>query len=152
MTSAIAAQLVEVGDSEWEPVLSRTAIRHLEEQHQDPRAVARLPADVLCAVPLASYANGLTSGEKIMTSLALICASARGGPEQFYFPRAYAKRWRTSWQPQLTESMLQPIARIERAGRRPAVRVARPGPNEPCSCGSGRKYKKCCGAPAPARP
>jgi len=20
-----------------------------------------------------------------------------------------------------------------------------PGPNEPCICGSGRKYKKCCG-------
>jgi uncharacterized protein YecA (UPF0149 family) len=26
-----------------------------------------------------------------------------------------------------------------------------PGRNEPCWCGSGRKYKKCCG-PAPARP
>jgi uncharacterized protein YchJ len=21
----------------------------------------------------------------------------------------------------------------------------KPGPNEPCSCGSGKKYKKCCG-------
>lgn len=25
-----------------------------------------------------------------------------------------------------------------------------PGRNEPCWCGSGRKYKKCCAAPAPA--
>ena len=24
--------------------------------------------------------------------------------------------------------------------------VDKPGPNEPCSCGSGKKYKKCCGA------
>lgn len=26
-----------------------------------------------------------------------------------------------------------------------------PGRNEPCWCGSGRKYKKCCGAPSPGR-
>ncbi|WP_419164145.1 UPF0149 family protein [Candidatus Palauibacter sp.] len=28
---------------------------------------------------------------------------------------------------------------------RPATRVPRPGRNEPCDCGSDRKYKKCCG-------
>ncbi|MBI4702432.1 MAG: YchJ family protein [Deltaproteobacteria bacterium] len=29
----------------------------------------------------------------------------------------------------------------------PPVRVApKPGRNDPCSCGSGKKYKKCCGA------
>lgn len=31
------------------------------------------------------------------------------------------------------------------AARRP-VRVHKTGRNEPCPCGSGRKYKKCCGA------
>jgi uncharacterized protein len=25
-------------------------------------------------------------------------------------------------------------------------RVPTPGRNDPCSCGSGKKYKKCCGA------
>ena len=25
---------------------------------------------------------------------------------------------------------------------------AAPGPNDPCPCGSGKKYKKCCGNPA----
>jgi SEC-C motif-containing protein len=30
----------------------------------------------------------------------------------------------------------------------PIVRQARPGRNDPCSCGSGKKYKKCCGAAA----
>ena len=24
-------------------------------------------------------------------------------------------------------------------------RMAKPGPNDPCPCGSGKKYKKCCG-------
>jgi peptide deformylase len=27
----------------------------------------------------------------------------------------------------------------------PIVKAVKIGPNEPCSCGSGRKYKKCCG-------
>lgn len=39
---------------------------------------------------------------------------------------------------------LEGIAR-EREPRRPAVRADRPGRNAPCPCGSGRKYKKCCG-------
>ncbi|HNJ08571.1 MAG TPA: SEC-C metal-binding domain-containing protein [Plasticicumulans sp.] len=29
------------------------------------------------------------------------------------------------------------------------MRVERPGRNEPCPCGSGRKYKHCCGAGRP---
>jgi uncharacterized protein len=28
----------------------------------------------------------------------------------------------------------------------PIIRAAVPGRNDPCSCGSGKKYKKCCGA------
>ncbi|WP_369126992.1 SEC-C metal-binding domain-containing protein [Paracoccus liaowanqingii] len=27
----------------------------------------------------------------------------------------------------------------------PPVRSKRPGRNDPCPCGSGRKYKQCCG-------
>lgn len=29
---------------------------------------------------------------------------------------------------------------------RPWVNASRPGRNEPCPCGSGKKYKKCCGS------
>ncbi|MCE1249717.1 MAG: SEC-C domain-containing protein, partial [Comamonadaceae bacterium] len=28
----------------------------------------------------------------------------------------------------------------------PIARSQAPGRNDPCSCGSGKKYKKCCGA------
>lgn len=30
----------------------------------------------------------------------------------------------------------------------PIVNEAKPGRNDPCPCGSGKKYKKCCGAAA----
>ncbi len=39
---------------------------------------------------------------------------------------------------------------VEEANRRPApiVKGPQPGRNDPCPCGSGKKYKKCCGAAA----
>ena len=39
---------------------------------------------------------------------------------------------------------------VEEARRKgePIVKGAQPGRNDPCPCGSGKKYKKCCGAAA----
>ena len=39
---------------------------------------------------------------------------------------------------------------VDEANRKPApiVKGAQPGRNDPCPCGSGKKYKKCCGAAA----
>lgn len=39
---------------------------------------------------------------------------------------------------------------VEEANRKsaPIVKGAQPGRNDPCPCGSGKKYKKCCGANA----
>lgn len=36
----------------------------------------------------------------------------------------------------------------EAAARRPSSAGAKPGRNDPCPCGSGQKYKRCCGAAA----
>ncbi|MBI4720013.1 MAG: UPF0149 family protein, partial [Chitinivibrionia bacterium] len=33
------------------------------------------------------------------------------------------------------------------AGPAPVTRTSEPGRNDPCPCGSGKKYKKCCGSP-----
>jgi hypothetical protein len=35
-------------------------------------------------------------------------------------------------------------------GKRPLSRQKTPGRNERCPCGSGKKYKKCCGAANPS--
>jgi uncharacterized protein len=42
----------------------------------------------------------------------------------------------------------EPLARLAMRGREAAARQTPPpaGRNDPCPCGSGRKYKKCCGA------
>jgi uncharacterized protein len=49
---------------------------------------------------------------------------------------AIAAYWRLRWQ---TKAMAAKDANV-----RP--RALRPGRNDPCSCGSGRKFKKCCAA------
>ncbi len=36
-------------------------------------------------------------------------------------------------------------AHLERTRPPPVTVAAKPGRNDPCSCGSGKKYKKCCG-------
>jgi preprotein translocase subunit SecA len=51
---------------------------------------------------------------------------------------------------QLEEAQQQPIflSHAESSGgskRQPAKRAVKVGRNEPCPCGSGKKYKKCCG-------
>jgi uncharacterized protein len=38
------------------------------------------------------------------------------------------------------------LARRARAGPRTPARSSKVGRNDPCSCGSGKKFKKCCGA------
>jgi preprotein translocase subunit SecA len=45
-------------------------------------------------------------------------------------------------------SQAAPTPRAEQPGaRRPVKAVVVPGRNDPCPCGSGKKYKKCCGRP-----
>ena len=50
-------------------------------------------------------------------------------------------RWRTA----KTKPSSKPASIIEQAPRPLAVPQRKVGRNEPCPCGSGKKYKKCCG-------
>ena len=89
----------------------------------------------------------MKDGRATARSLSLIGAAARGPAEQFYLPREVLDLVRERWEPAHTELLLAPLREAERVQQRPAVREKRPGPNQPCACGSGKKYKKCCGSP-----
>ncbi len=49
------------------------------------------------------------------------------------------------WDSILTEEQRQEIAK-EHKRSKTVVKEKEPGRNDPCPCGSGKKYKKCCGA------
>ena len=66
--------------------------------------------------------------------------------------REISRDWINS-DPELLTTLKSRYQRMKRIGeeirwperRQPMVGASRPGRNEPCLCGSGKKYKKCCG-------
>lgn len=48
------------------------------------------------------------------------------------------------WDKVLTEEKRDEITKTQKRSKT-IVKEKRPGRNEPCPCGSGKKYKKCCG-------
>lgn len=107
----------------------------------DPRA-----RDLARTLPLMSRTDGLSDGRKLINTLHLVAASAAGPPEQFYLPRALLTKLREPWRPADTLQILEPRLAVDRQQRRPVVRTETVGRNDPCPCGSGRKWKRCCGA------
>jgi hypothetical protein len=65
-------------------------------------------------------------------------------PEELYCPEELERILR---QPNTADLMVEAYERWDKGfAPSPAVqRAPRPGRNEPCSCGSGKKFKKCCG-------
>ena len=51
----------------------------------------------------------------------------------------------TQWDSILTDEKRQEIAKAYKKSKT-IVKEKTPGRNDPCPCGSGKKYKKCCGA------
>jgi hypothetical protein len=106
-----------------------------------------LRADACRTLPLMSWTDGIAHGKKVAMSFTLVAATARGGPEQFYLPAEISEAIRKPWTPDDTWLVLEPMLRLQPA---PGRATAKPsvGRNDPCPCGSGLKWKKCCGASA----
>jgi hypothetical protein len=74
-------------------------------------------------------------------------AAARADAADFFFPREAVRRYFGQWSPEETLIRLQRGKQREKKPE-PVKSGASPGRNEPCSCGSGKKWKKCHGAPS----
>ncbi len=74
---------------------------------------------------------------------------ARASAEEFYLPRDFVRAWHGRYEPQET---LDRVLRWSKAEphKEPARADKAPGRNDPCTCGSGKKWKKCHGAPGAA--
>jgi hypothetical protein len=94
------------------------AVRH----DTTPKSVRRLFEKI------AERAGGLSDEEEKDVALALDIRLERGGYRRMFFPE------------EGDESDLEALS------PEPA-RSAKTGRNDPCPCGSGKKYKKCCGKP-----
>jgi len=126
--------------------LSKELLRKSSEAQNHPIDwVERVPDDVATAfflrLPLSAHdcSRGITSLCEWLPWIVSIDAPA------FYMPEVYTRSMLGPWT--VTEGMLLLQPRREAEIVRPVAAVAevKPGRNAPCPCGSGVKYKRCCG-------
>lgn len=117
------------------------------------------PEDVPADVALAFLASGVapwTSDDPWYVLLGhALPWIVRARPTDLYLPRAWAEAVLPRELPMpLLEAWLAPLVPHQLAwlGNRPETRsAAKTRRNDACACGSGRKHKRCCGAPRVAR-
>jgi hypothetical protein len=73
---------------------------------------------------------------------------ARYQPENFYLPERWLNELRSPWDPEAPLGYLAAMRRYY-SRKEPVVMEKVPGRNEPCACGSGVKYKRCCAVGQP---
>jgi uncharacterized protein YchJ len=83
--------------------------------------------------------NGERAGDLMLIA---ITAAARASAKDFYFPATLLHAFGP---PELEETgaSLVEMRRTLFGVSKTVRRTEQPGRNEPCSCGSGKKYKKC---------
>ena len=106
----------------------------LPDDSCDVALACRLPTDLRLDIELAPKLIPFLLSQ-------VACAPA----EALYLPADLARTLRPRWLPEhtLEDLALQKFYHDLRV--RPVTREVRPGRNERCLCGSGRKYKVCCG-------
>jgi preprotein translocase subunit SecA len=101
--------------------------------------------------PLRSHATGMS--EHVAGRLADICGGT-GRPDEAreFRQQAEKDRQRAGQRVPRATAWAAPTASAgeSRAAKRWAAPAGKTGRNQPCPCGSGKKFKKCCGAPASA--
>jgi hypothetical protein len=108
------------------------------EQVPDELAMSALPAyDESMLVP----------NERRITPFLALPWVVAAAPDELYVPARFIEIYGGAFDPDRTREMLDRYARYHWIGQ-PALAEERPGRNQPCSCGSGKKYKRCCGAGA----
>ncbi len=101
--------------------------------------------DLATAALLSDDTNTLDlDASRIVVQAAAVIAGAC--VEDFHFERSVASKVIKEWTPEDTLALVDRYPQFD--GQR-APEPVRAGPkvgrNDPCPCGSGRKYKKCCG-------
>ncbi len=102
-----------------------------------------VPDDLAFALSFNSLAD-FRNEPKFATSLALsIPWLTRADPQDLYLPRDILERHNVVWKPAFTEYLVDNVRKWI-GKRQPKKGEERPGRNDPCPCGSGKKFKKCC--------
>lgn len=137
-------KMFELDECELHERATRASVRQAESQKPEPL----IPADASDA--LVDALLGASGGSCFATPtshgawLPMITWAARRRPAELYLPHTWLRRLHTGQDIEIVRGALDDWLRYTRRGE-PITRAApKTGRNDPCPCGSGRKYKRCC--------
>lgn len=102
-----------------------------------------IPEDLAMLMPMTMHSD-LFHNEAMLVCMSTILPWLAGADaSDFYMPECWLDAYTQPWNPR------EPLAHLEAFcnyyALRPIVRDGpKPGRNQPCPCGSGKKYKRCC--------
>jgi hypothetical protein len=103
-----------------------------------------LPEDIARLLAANSPTTFLSSREGLVLLFSCLPWVSRAQPEDLYWPAEHLEAIRAGWRPEQAASVLRDT-QVAYPAAEPARVQAAPGRNEPCPCGSGKKYKRCHG-------
>ena len=118
---------------------------------EDPRfrslfswqSVDDVPEDIAFTLAANSPINFHKEPSALLHILLLLPWLAECEAQDLYLPKKIVDALHEPWSAKLARKLLQDEG--DRLGKAEPVRVEkRAGRNDPCPCGSGKKYKKCC--------
>jgi hypothetical protein len=119
------------------------------EGETDEQWVARIedvdvPADILLSLATQAQFPFIQNAKALAVMLQMLPWVARAQPEQLFLPaRVLARFEQTPWSPEQSVNVLK-LHQDYYGAPRPERAAVVPGRNDPCHCGSGQKYKRCC--------
>jgi len=114
---------------------------HVTKKTED---AGELPEDIARLLAVNSPTTFLSSREGLILLFSCLPWVSRAQPEDLYWPAEYLEAIRQKWHPEQAASVLRDT-QVAYPAAEPARVQAAPGRNEPCPCGSGKKYKRCHG-------
>jgi hypothetical protein len=121
-----------------------TLSSHLDEGHPLRFDAPEKVPDDLARTAVLAFDGDLMENTVLYLTLWALPTAARAKAEDFYHRRDVVRAWFGQWTPEETLEKLRRYAK-QAPKKEPARAADRPGRNDPCSCGSGKKWKKCCG-------
>ena len=124
----------------------RAAFEALERK-RGPLSLRDYDPSVLRVLGAVHPARKTTEEAEMGEYLRMMPWAARAEVEDFFVPEARARELRTPWTRDDAWELYDALTKtIDTKSQKTPVRAEeKPGRNDPCSCGSGKKYKKCCG-------
>jgi hypothetical protein len=104
-----------------------------------------VPEELALPALMHLHSELIGEGRDIVLGLMMLPWLATASGPALYLPASILEQCKSLFYPEDMVARFQKYHHA-RAGGPSARAPVRPGRNEPCSCGSGKKYKRCCGA------